>query len=92
MTHLISSPFAQKNRRQTRFGDKPFKFHVFCPENGTAVLKNLEKVLILCGEGQSDTRYRYIYRITWYIYYCCSEQYCAVFAVTWCTTATTSGV
>ena len=26
---------------QSRFGDKPFKFQVVCPQNGTAVLKGL---------------------------------------------------
>ena len=29
---------------QSRFGDKPFKDQVVCPQNGTAVLKGLNSV------------------------------------------------
>ena len=29
---------------QSRFGDKPVKFQVVCPQNGTAVLKGLTTV------------------------------------------------
>ena len=28
---------------QSRFGDKPLKFQVVCPENGTAILKGLKR-------------------------------------------------
>ena len=35
---------------QSRFGDKPVKFQVVCPQNGTAVLKGL------CGEYGIDQR------------------------------------
>ena len=30
--------------RQSRFGDKPFKLRVVCPQNGTAVLKELRRL------------------------------------------------
>ena len=32
---------------QSRFGDKPLKFQVVCPQNGTALLKALMVVLIV---------------------------------------------
>ena len=31
---------------QSRFGDKPVKFQVVCPQNGTAVLKGLSLLAI----------------------------------------------
>ena len=31
---------------ESRFGDKPFKFQVVCPQNGTAVLKKSFKTKV----------------------------------------------
>ena len=49
---LISEPFFSKTclkaltllEPQSRFGDKPVKFQVVCPRNGTAVLKGLRRL------------------------------------------------
>ena len=39
---------------QSRFGDKPLKYQVVCPQNGTAVLKGLTAVVVVAfppGQG-----------------------------------------
>ena len=36
-THIQLTPLEP----QSRFGDKPVKFQIVCPQNGTAVLKGL---------------------------------------------------
>ena len=36
---------------QSHFGDKPVKFQVVCPQNGTAVLKGLRHILIAGCHG-----------------------------------------
>ena len=40
---LLLAPFLAPLEPQSRFGGKPLKFQVFCPQNGTAVLKGLKR-------------------------------------------------
>ena len=43
---------------QSRFGDKPVKFGVICPQNGTAVLKGLTNVTTTTtGKKRPPTRH-----------------------------------
>ena len=40
----VFSPLSTPLEPQSRFGDKPLKFQVVCPQNGTAVLQGLTTV------------------------------------------------
>ena len=44
---------------QSHFGDKPVKFQVVCPQNGTAVLKGLSAQEHMPPGRQSRSGYRY---------------------------------